>query len=52
MKKNLFNSSNVVMYKAKRQKYIGLEKLTVEVVSDVLGGGGVWLPSQSLTFKQ
>lgn len=52
MQNTLFNGSNIVMYKAKRQKYIEVKELTYDVVSNALGGGGTWLQSKPLTFKQ
>lgn len=52
MQNTLFNGSNIVMYKAKRKKYIEVEELTYDVVSNAFKGSGTWLQSKSLTFKQ
>lgn len=52
MKNALFNGSNIVMYKAKRLKYIEVKNLSLDVISDAIGGGGTWLPSKTLEFKE
>ena len=52
MKDSLFDGNSIVLYKAKRLKHMGVSSLSVEVISDALGGSGTWVTSKALDFSE
>lgn len=53
MRDTHFGGSDHVLLKAKRSKYIALERLDYNGISDALGGGGTWNKyEQTLKFEK
>lgn len=53
MSKSVFDGASVVLYKAKRKRHMLVKdgKLSFDLVSDALGGGGTWQASSGLEFR-
>jgi hypothetical protein len=53
MRDTHFGGADHVLLKAKRSKYIALERLDYNGISDALGGGGTWKQyAQTMKFEK